>query len=185
MRRVVIALATAALAIGLACGVALAAGAPSGWSWLVGDLGTASIGQLNGGDDEFVGAYYGGPISAELSGKTILDTDVRDGYYEFEHSAASPNTVFLPETETGTSAPMTAGRDDGQDVTPLIVSGQSGMTDDLQTWQLGTTQLSGIDSQGRLRINGIVLQPISRNGKIELEAVLPDGSTQLLVPARS
>ena len=185
MRRVLVGLATAAVGFGLACGVAVAAGPPPGWSWILGDLGAASIGQPNGDDDVFAGAYFGGPVPVDLSGTTILDTDVRDGYYEFEHSAASPNTVFLPGTQTGSPTSMTVGKDDGQDLTPLIVSGQAGMTDDLQTWQLGDSELSGIDSQGRLRIDGIVLRPALVNGKIELDAILPDGSTQLLVTAQS
>ncbi len=184
MRRIgILALAAAATFV-LACGTALAAGAPSGWSWLVGDLGSASIGQLTGGNDVYVGAYYGGPVPADLTGKTVADIDIHDGYYEFEHSAASANTVFLARTQATGPTSMTFGRNDGQDLTPLIVSGQTGMTDDLQTWQLGGTGIAAIDSQGRLRSNGIVLEPTVKNGKVELEAILPDGSMQLLVPAR-
>jgi hypothetical protein len=178
----ILALAAAAV-FGLACGAAVAAGPPSGWSWLLGDVGSASIGQLVGGDDVFVGAYYGGQVPVDLSGRTVTDTDVHDGYYEFEHSAASGNTVFLGRAQAGGATSMTFGRDDGQDLTPLMVSGQAGMTDDLQTWQLGSAMPSAIDSQGRLRLNGMVLEPTVNHGKVELQAVLPDGSVQLLVPA--
>lgn len=184
MKRVAIGIAAAAAAFGLACGVALAAGPPPGWAWLLGDLGTASIGQLNGDVALYAGAYWGGAVPAELSGNEVVETDVHDGYYEFEHSAASPDTVFLPETQAGGPSTMTFGEDDGQDVTPLVVSGQAGMADDLQTWQLGDSVPAAIDSEGRLRINGVVLQPTISRGRVELEAILPDGSSQLLVPPR-
>jgi hypothetical protein len=184
MRRAAIVIAAAVLAFGLACGVALAAGPPPGWAWLVGDINTGSFGELSGSPDLYGGAYYGGSVPAYFSGMKVLDTDVHDGYYEFEHSAASPNTVFLSETPNGRPTPLTIGKTDGQDVTPLVVSGQTGMTDDLQAWQIGGNSLSAIDSQGRLRINGIVLVPTLSNGKVELEAILPDGSTQMLVPVR-
>lgn len=185
MRRVAIGIVAAAAAFGVACGVALAVGPPSGWGWLLGDLNTASIGQLSGDVAVYAGAYWGGSVPISLSGKgEILETDVHDGYYEFEHSDASPNTVFLAKTQAGAPTSMTIGTDDGQDVTPLVVSGQAGMPNDLQTWQLGSDGVSAIDSEGRLRINGITLAPTINNGKVGLDAILPDGSTQLLVPAR-
>jgi hypothetical protein len=80
---------------------------------------------------------------------------------------------------------MTIGKADGQDVTPFIVAGSTPITGDLQSWQLGAASSSGIDANGRMRLNGIVLQPTLSHGRVELEAVLPDGSTQILVPVSS
>jgi len=183
MRRLTVVLAAAVVVFGLACGAALAAGPQAGWSWLLGDLTAASIGQLTGGSDLFVGAYYGGSVPVEISGEQIEDSDA-GGYFELEHSWSSPDSVLLAQTQAGNPTPMTVGKADGQDLTPLIVSGEAGMTDDLQSWQLGGGTPAAIDAKGRLRVNGIVLEPRTTKGGIELDAVLPDGSTQLLVPVR-
>jgi hypothetical protein len=185
VKRLALMLATAAAGLGLGCGVALAAGPPSGWSWLLGtNTSSATIGQLTDSPDVYAGAYYGGAIPAQLSGGEFSSSD-QYGYYEFEHGAAAPNTVFMARAQNGSPTPMTIGKVDGQDVTPLIVAGVAGgMSSDLQSWQAGSTSPSGIDNQGRLRLNGIVLVPTVSNGKVRLEAVLPDGSTQLLVPVR-
>jgi hypothetical protein len=181
MRRLTFAFAATVVALGFGCGAALADGTPV-WSWLLGpDLNSGTIGQLSGATDVYVGNYYGGSSTTDFSGTRFVRS-ATDSFFEFEHSAAVQNSMLLPEASDGTPTPMTIGMADGQDVTPLIVSGASAITGDLQSWQLGATSGSGIDAHGALRLNGIVLKPKVNNGGIELEAVLPDGSAQVLMP---
>jgi hypothetical protein len=182
MRRLTLAVAVSAVALGFGCGAALADGTPV-WSWLLGpDLNSGTIGQLSTATDVYVGNYYGGSSSTDFSGNRFVRS-ATDSFFEFEHSAAEKNSMLLPEASDGTPTPMTIGMADGQDVTPFIVSGASAITADLQSWQLGATSPSGIDAQGALRLNGIVLKTKVSNGRIVLEAVLPDGSAQVLSPA--
>jgi hypothetical protein len=180
-RRLTLLLAAATAALGFACGAAFAEGAPD-WAWLLGsDLNAGTIGQLAGANNVYVGNYYGGPSASNFSGARVVRT-ATDSFFEFEHSAAATNSMLLPETSDGRPTSMTIGKADGQNVTPLIVSGTPGITGDLQSWQFGAVSRSAIDAQGRLRIEGIVLETVLNHGKVALEAVLPDGSTQVLVP---
>jgi hypothetical protein len=180
VRRLALALAVATAALGFYCGAAFADGAT--WAWLLGsDLNSGTIGQPAGATDVYVGNYYGGTSSTLFAGKRFVRT-ATDSFFEFEHSASLHNSLLLPRTPDGAPTSMTIGKSDGQDVTPLIVSGTPGITGALQSWQLGTAAHSGIDAQGRLRLNGIVLQTAVSGGKVTFQAFLPDGSTQELVP---
>ncbi len=182
MSRLMLGIAAAAVCLGFGCGAALGDTTPV-WTWLLGpDLSSGTIGQLSGATDVYVGNYYGGSTALDFSGASFVRS-ATDSFFEFEHSAAVTNSELLPETTDGTPTPMSIGKADGQDVTPFIVAGSSAITGYLQSWQLGTASRTGIDANGRMRLNGIVLQPTLTGGRIKLEAVLPDGSTQLLVPA--
>lgn len=184
MSRLALGVAAATVALGFACGAALADATPA-FTWLLGaDLNSGTIGQVSGATDVYVGNFYGGTAALDLSGATFV-RQATDSFFEFEHSADEQNSMLLPETTDGAPTPMTIGKADGQDVTSFIVAGSNAITGDLQSWQLGASTPSGIDANGRMRLNGIVLQPTLRNGRIELEAILPDGSTQILVPASS
>lgn len=179
-RRTLVLVAAAAFAF--SSGNAFAGGPPV-WSWLLGsDLNAGTIGQLAGSTDVYVGNYYGGSSALDFEGARFV-RQATDSFFEFEHSGAVANSMLLPETSAGTPTSMTIGKADRQNVTPLVVSGTTGITGDLQSWQLGTRSPSGIDAQGRFRVNGIVLQTVVVQGRVQLQAVLPDGSTQILVPA--
>jgi hypothetical protein len=181
MGRATLMLAAAAAAVGFWSGATLADGTAA-WAWLLGpDLNSGTIGQLAGANDVYVGNYYGGSSALDFSGAHFVRT-ATDSFFEFEHSAAAASSMLLPETADGTPTSMTIGKADGQDVTALVVSGTSGITGSLQSWQLGAAARSGLDAKGRLRLNGVILQPTLSKGRIELVAVLPDGSQQVLAP---
>lgn len=181
MRRLTLLLAVTA-ALGFWSGDAFADGTPV-WAWLLGsDLNSGTIGQLVGATDVYVGNYYGGSSATTFAGARFVRT-ATDSFFEFEHGGAEHNTMLLPKSADGTPTSMTIGKADGQNVTPLIVNGTPGITGNLQAWQLGTASHSGVDAQGRLRLNGIVLQTVVSHGKVELEAILRDGSTQVLAPS--
>ncbi len=181
MSRLRLPIVAAVVAVGFGCGAALGDTTPV-WSWLLGtDTSAGTIGQLSGATDIYIGNYYGGTDSLEFSGASFV-REATDSFFEFEHSADEQNSMLLPETIDGAPTPMTIGKADGQDVTPFIVAGSTPITGDLQTWQLGNASPSGIDASGRTRLNGIVLEPTLTKGRVELEAILPDGSTQMLVP---
>lgn len=118
---------------------------------------------------------------ATFHGKRYLETG-QDGNFEFEHAYGNPNTTFDARTSDGAPTPIEIGRADGQNVTPLVVPVSPNMKNDAQSWQLGDATPSAIDGHGRLRLDGIVLYPLVRNGHVTLYAVLPDGTVQRLVP---
>ncbi len=62
----------------------------------------------------------------------------------------------------------------------LLVQGQAGQKNDLQDWESGAAVTTAIDGNGDLRINNVVLQIKIVNGRVQLLAQLPDGSTQVL-----
>jgi len=180
MRRLTLALAVAAAAVGFSCGTAYADGTV--WWWLLGsDLNSGTIGQVAGATNVYVGNYYGGSSSTDFEGASFV-REATDSYFEFEHGGGESSSMLLPETSEGAPTPMTIGKADGQNVTPLIVSGTPGITGDLQSWQLGAASQTGIDAQGLFRVNGIVLKPTMNHGEMTLQALLPDGSEQRLVP---
>ncbi len=144
MRRLTLVVAATAAALGFGCGAALADGTPV-WSWLLSpDRNSGTIGQLAGATDVYVGNYYGGSTAADFSGARFVRS-ATDSFFEFEHSGAVANSELLPEASDGTPTPMTIGTADGQDLTPLIVSGASTITGDLHSWQLGAASPSGVD----------------------------------------
>ena len=185
MSRSLLIAAAATAGFAVAAGATFASAPPTGWSWLLGRLGDASIGRMSALPALLVGAYYGGQYPIDLSGQKVVIAS-RAGNFEFEHSLGLPDSTLVAADTSGRPTPIQIGVADGQNITPLIVSGGNGMTPYLQSWQLGGHQLSGIGPTGHLRLNGIALKPvIGQDGSIELQAVLPDGSTQLLVLARS
>ena len=118
---------------------------------------------------------------ATFQGDSIAEQGA-DGNFEFEHGADVPTTTLDARTAAGAPTSLRIGSSDGQNVTALTVPAPSGMTDDIQSWQVGTKAPTAIDRLGRLRLNGIVIVTTTRNGRTILAAVLPDGSVQVLVP---
>ncbi|HET8892531.1 MAG TPA: hypothetical protein VFM96_00335 [Gaiellaceae bacterium] len=126
----------------------------------------------------------GGLTDVEMSGATVQLAG-SDGNFEFEHSPASESTQLAAQMPDGSPTPLVIGTADGQDVTPLIVRGDQAMSSDIQAWQAGDRTVAAIGPQGQLSLDGIVVEAVVRGTTIVLEAVLPNGTTQLLVPRRT
>src|SRR5579862_1486944 len=115
MRRLTLALAVAAAAVGFSCGTAYADGTV--WWWLLGsDLNSGTIGQVAGATNVYVGNYYGGSSSTDFEGASFV-REATDSYFEFEHGGGESSSMLLPETSEGAPTPMTIGKADGQNVT--------------------------------------------------------------------
>src|SRR5262249_19323069 len=91
----------------------------------------------------------------------------RDGDFELEHASDLPGSRLVAyKLGTGTRTPIMVGLDDGQNVTPLVVTGSSAQKTDLQQWVAGGGNPAlAIDSQGRLRFGNVTIWAASRNGK--------------------
>jgi hypothetical protein len=172
--------ALAAFAVGAVASAALGGGTVANqWLWFKGDQQTF-IASPKGP------AYPANSLLMTVSG----DLDVGaghirfgagDGNYEFEHGSGTPFTHLNSYYEgTPTRTPILIGGNDGQDVLSLLVQGKLGQAHDLQDWEAGNTVQTAIDGSGNLRLGDVVLKAMIVNGHVELIAVLPDGSTQLL-----
>jgi hypothetical protein len=124
-----------------------------------------------------------GVASVRASGIAIHGSD---GNVEVEHDGTTPNTVLDARNRGGHhTTTLRVGAADGQDVTTLVVPKASGGTHPVQVWRAGGRTVAAIDSHGRLSLNGVTLVPVvDATGETRLEAVLPDGSTQILVAVR-
>ena len=168
----------AAVLVGGAATAAFGAGAvPGQWKW------------LSGNENTYVGSpKFGYPANSMLmqvgGDLNVVAGHVRfvsDGNYEFEHGSGTNVTrltSYYSGTPTRTS--IAVGGDDGQDVLALSVQGEVGQTHDLQQWQTGTKVTTAIDGDGNLRLGKVVLVARIVDGAVELVAVLPDGTTQVL-----
>lgn len=111
------------------------------------------------------------------------------GNFEFEHNPGAAASDLQALDPAGHSTPLQLGTADGQDVTAVVVTGNAvtgtgPKTTAVQSWRRGGRAVSEIDRLGRLRLGGIVLEPVvGAQGRVALEAILPDGSKQRLVPA--
>jgi hypothetical protein len=172
--------AVVAFVVGVGASVALGGGAVTNqWLWYKGNSQTF-IASPKGP------AFPANSLVLDASGDLDMGANhlrfgANDGNYEFEHGAGTPvthlNSYFIG---TPTRTPIQIGGNDGQDVLSLLVQGKLGQTHDLQDWEAGTTVQTAIDGNGNLRLGDVVLKAMIVNGHVELIAVLPDGSTQLL-----
>lgn len=147
-----------------------------GAAWSIGFRDGANLFRMPGSS-----VLYGNAQDATFQGRRYIEIG-QDGNFEFEHAYGTVESRFDARTIDGSHTPIQIGLADGQNVTPLVVPGNPRMTVDIQSWQVGAATPSGIDLHGRVRLNGIVLFPLVRNSRVQLYAVLPDGTLQHLVP---
>ena len=146
----------------------------SKWIWHQGNA-DAGVGQLQGQQTLSLSAAQ----DVDILGNHIR-LGGKDGNFELES--------YTPESHLNAYAigspnrhPVSVGGGDDQDVVGFIVRGkQDGQTSDLQQWQVGDNVIAAIDGQGRLRLGSIVLDETVRNGKVALEAILPNGKHQVI-----
>ena len=116
---------------------------------------------MSGDEQSYIGRPEG-TSDLELFARTDLNALAnhirlggRDGNFEFEHAASRPyshlNAYFIG---TNTRTPILIGGDE-QDVTSLIVTGESDQKNDLQQWTPGGKVKIAIDGQGRLRLGTV------------------------------
>ena len=171
----------AAALVGAAASAALGGGSVSGgWLWFKGNQ-TTFIGSPKGP------SYPPNSMLVQVAGDLDMGANhlrfgATDGNYEFEHGPSSPytrlNSYFIG---TPTRTPIVVGGNDGQDVLSLLVQGRAGgQTNDLQEWESGSTVTAAINGNGNLRLGNVVLLTALINGRVQLIAQLPDGSTQIL-----
>ena len=123
---------------------------------------------------------------SSLRGQRIVLSGL-DGNLELEHGSAS-RTSILTATSTGTSArrgvPVAIGAADGRDVVPLVVAGAAPAPP--QTWSVGGRTVASVSAHGGLEIGGATLVALlGKNGRVTIDAVLPDGKRQLLLVGRN
>jgi hypothetical protein len=127
---------------------------------------------------------FSAPNSSELDLFAAADMNLtahhirlggEDGNFELENKTGSSR---LNAYRLGTSArtPIVIGGGDDQNVTGLIMDSGRAQTADIAQFEKNGVVLTAVDSQGHLRLAGVVLRLAYRRGTLRWVATLPDGT---------